>query len=163
MKRLLIAFACAAMGAAMVEARPPSGGPGIPPPRGHYSFDRRPPKWGWGLNLSPWGSSISIGHRVGRHGAVGFTVPLTPPPRPVVREERVVVVQQPAVVQQPVIVQQPVVVQQPAQPAVLPAYATPQKESGQAAARTWVEGYWRVARDPNGNETSRVWVPGHWE
>ena len=82
---------------------------------------------------------------------IGISMPLVTP-EPVIREERTIVVQQP-VVQQPVVIQQPVVVQQPA--------VKPQPQLG--TPRTWVEGYWRVTRTPDGREATRVWVPGHFE
>lgn len=161
MKCTIITISAVVLLAGAVSARPHGHPP--PPPRpvwhgGHV----RPPRWGWGVNVSPWGSTIGIGTRVGHHGSIGFTLPLTPPP--VIRESTVVVQQAP-VVQQPIVVQQPVVVQ-PVTPAVsapgiLPAYAP--KPDNPATANTWVEGYWKVVRDPNGKETSRTWVPGHWE
>lgn len=161
MKRFVILLSAVGLWAGLAPARP-HGHPPPPPPRpmwhgGHF----RPPRWGWGVNVSPWGSTIGIGTRVGRHGSFGVTLPLTPPP--VVREKTVIVRQEP-VAQQPIVVQ-PVVVQ-PAGPAarapgILPAYAP--KPDDKATANTWVEGYWRVVRVPEGKETSRTWVPGHWE
>ena len=115
----------------------------------HHGRHWKAPSWGWGLSFSPYGTTLGIGTRVGRYGAIGFSVPLVAP-EPVIREERTIVVQQP-VVQQPVVIQQPIVVQQPV---VQPQVTTP---------RTWVEGYWRVTRTPDGREATRVWVPGHWE
>jgi hypothetical protein len=104
------------------------------------------------LNVAPWGSSLSVA-RVGKHGSVSLSVPLTPPPPPVVvREEKTVVVQQ-----APVIIQSPVVVEKAVE--LNPLYAV----QNQASARTWVEGYWKVTRDPDGRELSRTWVSGHWE
>lgn len=111
----------------------------------------RPPKVGVHLDLAPWGSSFSVA-RVGKHGSVSLSVPLTPPPPVVVREEKTVVVQQ-----APVIIQTPSVAEKGVE--LNPLYV----EKEQSAARTWVEGYWRVTRDPNGRELSRTWVAGHWE
>lgn len=104
----------------------------------------KPPKAHWGVNITPWGSSFSVSHRVGRSGNISWTLPLTP--APVIREEKVVVVQQPVIVKQNC-----------ASNGVElnPIYANP--------SRTWVEGYWKVTRSPDGRETNRVWVPGHWE
>lgn len=156
---LLVVFATVLF-AEVAPARP-HGHPPPPPPRpvwhgGHV----RPPRWGWGVNISPWGSTIGIGTRVGRHGGIGFTLPLTPP---VIRESTVVVRQEP-VTQQPIVVQ-PVVVQPTTPvvgtPGILPAYAP--KPDDPSTANTWVEGYWKVVRAPDGKETSRTWVPGHWE
>ncbi len=113
----------------------------------------------WGLNISPWGSSFTIGSHVGKHGGVSLTVPLSTP-KPVVYKEKTVIVQQttPVVVQPaPVIVQTPPVVNQGVE--LNPLYANNQV----ASTRTWVEGYWQVSRTPDGYESSRVWVPGHWE
>jgi len=148
-------------GAATAQARPSRG------PAPHHGAPAvhggKPPRVGWGVNITPWGSSVGIGARVGRHGYIGVNLPLTPPPQPVTRT---VVVEQPVVttVTQPVVIAQPQpVVVQPVQQAtpsvgILPAYAPVTN-----AAKTWVEGYWRITRDPDGRETSRVWVPGHWE
>lgn len=121
--------------------RPAIHRPAPPPPH-------RPAKHSWSLNITPWGSNLSIGRRVGCSGHVSVAVPLVS--RPIVREEKTTV-----------IVQQPVIVNTPSTPQngveLNPIY------DNQANARTWVEGYWKVTRDPNGNETSRQWVPGHWE
>jgi hypothetical protein len=68
----------------------------------------------------------------------------------VVREEKTVIVQE-----APVIIQTPSVAEQGVE--LNPLYAE------KATARTWVEGYWKVTRDPNGRETAREWVAGHWE
>ncbi len=160
MKRLALALSAGLLLLGGASARPHGGGP-HPPPSPWHGGHFRPPRWGWGVNVSPWGATLGVGTRVGRHGSLGFTVPLTPP---VVRRETTVVVQQPAPVQPPVVVQ-PVVVQPVAPsgrtPGILPAYAP--KPDDKATANTWVEGYWKVVRDPEGNETSRTWVPGHWE
>ncbi|MEG2062225.1 MAG: hypothetical protein RR007_00980 [Kiritimatiellia bacterium] len=134
--------------------------------RPNWGCDYRPPRWGWGMGVSPWGATVGFGTRIGRHGMVGFSMPLYPPPLPEVRETTIIVQQQPQIVQQPIIVQ-PSVVQQPVvqpvvevrQPMVLPSYAPVQTTT----PRTWVEGYWRVTRTPEGVEGSRIWVPGHWE
>lgn len=159
MKKVLLAcFAACAVGLtlqARPRHRPPP--PHRPAPVYHRHRDHRS-RWGWGVGISPWGSSISFGTRVGRHGMIGVSVPLSYPPP--VRETERVVIQQP-VVQPPVVIQQPVVVPQPVvrEPALLPALRYEQS----APARTWVEGYWRVTRNPDGTEGARVWVPGHWE
>jgi hypothetical protein len=89
---------------------------------------------------------------VGKHGHVTWTVPVVA--APVVREEKTTIVVQ----QQPIIVQP---VEKKAQEGVElnPAYAKASAEK----TRTWVEGYWKVTRDPEGRETERVWVPGYWE
>ncbi len=153
MKRVLLASFLTLCVVASLEARPKPNGhrpaPPPPPPQVHHGSHRKAPSWGWGLNFSPSGATLGIGTRVGRYGAIGISLPLVTP-EPVVREERTIVVQQP-VVQQPVVIQQPVVVQEPV---VQPQVGTP---------RTWVEGYWRVTRMPDGREATRVWVPGHWE
>ena len=153
MKKVLLASFLTLCVVASLEARPKPNGhrpaPPPPPPPVHHGRHWKAPSWGWGLNFSPYGTTLGIGTRVGRYGAIGISLPLITP-EPVIREERTVVVQQP-VVQQPVVIQQPVVVQQPV---VQPQVATP---------RTWVEGYWRVTRTPDGREATRVWVPGHWE
>lgn len=153
MKKVMLASFLTLCAVASLEARPKPNGhrpaPPPPPPSVHHSRHWKAPSWGWGLNFSPYGTTLGIGTRVGRYGAIGISLPLITP-EPVIREERTVVVQQP-VVQQPVVIQQPVVVQEPV---VQPQVGTP---------RTWVEGYWRVTRTPDGREATRVWVPGHWE
>ncbi len=155
---------------ALLYARPPQPvGGSFPPPRvpGRPQWRAEPrhePKWGFGLNLTPWGGAIGFGTRVGRHGAIGVSLPLFAPPPPVIRETQTVVIQQPAVIQQPVVVQpitaQPEVAESAT--AILPAYRSTSSPT-QSGAKTWVEGYWRVTRTPEGLETDRVWVPGHWE
>lgn len=108
----------------------------------------------WALNLSPFGSSFSIGTRIGKHGGIALNLPLSRPSVPVVREEKTVIVQQAApIVQQPA----PVVVNNNIQ--VSPSFV----ESVAPKTQTWVEGYWKITRSPDGYETSRQWVPGHWE
>lgn len=156
MRRLAMTAVLLACGAGMAWGGPPRRPPRRPPPpppRWH-----KPPAWGWGVGIGPWGGVLSFGTRVGRHGAFGLSLPIAPP---VVRETTTVVVQPPP--------QQTIVVQPPAPkeaeepptraPGILPAYAP--KEA--AAAKTWVEGHWRVTRDEDGKETKRVWVEGHWE
>ena len=59
----------------------------------------KPPKAHWGVHLGPWGSSVHVSHRVGKHGHVTWTVPVVA--APVVREEKTTIVVQ----QQPIIVQ----------------------------------------------------------
>lgn len=163
MKRLTIAFSVILLVAGATFARPRGGPrPPHPPPPVWHGGHYRPPSWGWGVHVTPWGTSFGVGTRVGRHGSFGFSVPLVP--TPVVRKTTVVV-QQPTVVQpQPVVVQptvvQPVVTPERT-PGILPAYVP--KPDDKATAKTWVEGYWKVVRDPEGKETSRTWVPGHWE
>ena len=147
-------------------AAPPPGGhrlppgraskPMPPPPPPHRPRFHARPAWGWGVNVSPWGGSFSFGTRVGRHGALGFSVPLAPPP--VV--ERTIIVQAPE--RETVIIQaEPQEAKAKADgstardPGILPAYAP--------SGKTWVDGYWKVTRDLDGNEISRSWVPGHWE
>lgn len=144
------------------------------PPRREHANYRRPaksPSWGWGLNFSPGGISLGVGTRVGRHGAIGITLPLVKS-EPVVREKTVIVqqpvVQQPIVVQQPVVqqpivvqqpvVQQPVIVQQPVQQQVV--YSVNDTLS---PSRAWIEGHWKIRRDAYGNVISKNWIPGHWE
>lgn len=128
------------------------------PPRRRPPMHRpapRPPvkkeKVQWGLNIGPWGSSFSIGTRIGKHGGLSMTLPLSRPP--VVREEKTIVVQQ----AQPIIVQQPTVLRDEVE--LNPVYVN----NRSVGARTWVEGYYKVVRSPDGSETSRQWVPGHWE
>ena len=94
---------------------------------------------------------MHVSQRVGKSGRVSLTVPVVS--TPVVREEKTTIIVQ----QQPVIIQQ---VEKPLEGVELnPVYA---KESSNKT-RTWVEGYWKVTRTPDGRETERVWVPGYWE
>lgn len=142
---LILAFALTALSVA--QARPPHR----EPPR---HDNRRPPihrdikkkhsSWGWGLNVSPNGVSVGVGKRIGKHGVIGVSIPLTPNKAPAVKEKETVIIQQPVIVQQPVVV-------------------TPPPSVEQQHARTWVDGYWRITRSPDGSEVSRIWVPGHWE
>lgn len=172
MKRLFFAALVALGGVSSAWGGPPGPPPGRPgfrpprpPPARWHHRPPRPPTWGWGLGISPWGSVFSVGTRVGRHGAFGLSLPLVPPP--VVREERTIVVTPPA--QQTIVVQPGQTSESGAQaaqpsppkrtPGILPAYAP----GAAKQAKVWVEGYWRVTRDPEGNETERTWVPGHWE
>ena len=163
MRPLAMTVVLLACGAGMAWGGPPRRPPRRPPPpppRWH-----RPPAWGWGVGIGPWGGVLSFGTRVGRHGAFGLSLPLVPPP--VVREERTIVVTPPA--QQTIVVQPGQTSESGAQaaqpsppkrtPGILPAYAP----GAAKQAKVWVEGYWRVTRDPEGNETERTWVPGHWE
>lgn len=153
MNKLACCLALIAGVAFVAEARPEP--PRREPARHHRPAPkpRKSPKVRWGVNISPFGSSLSVGSRIGKHGGVSITLPLTPPPpAPVIREEKTVIVQQAA----PVIIQQtPIVVDNGVE--LNPNYA------GNTRTRTWVEGYWKVTRDPNGRETSRTWVPGYWE
>lgn len=142
--------------AAIASARPEPPRHARPhqPPKVHHPAPRpkhHSDRWGWGLNIAPWGSSFTVGTRIGRHGGVSVSLPLVE--RPVVREEKTTIV-----VQQPVIVQSDSSQKDGVE--LNPLYAD---SASSATARTWVEGYWKVTRTPEGKETSRVWVPGHWE
>ena len=86
---LLIGLACV-----MPLSARPHGPPPPAPWRPH--FRPHPPRWGWGVSVSPWGRAFSLGTRVGRHGFVGAAWPIFPPPVPVVERQTTIVVQQPA-------------------------------------------------------------------
>lgn len=156
MKKIILSIALALATLSTAQARsshrePPRHDNRRPPV--HHDSKKRS-SWGWGLNFTPDGVSVGVGKRVGKHGVIGVTIPITPNKTPAVKEKETVIIQQPVVVQQPVIsqpaVQQPVIIAQP-----------PTVEQQQA--RTWVDGYWRITRSPDGSEVSRIWVPGHWE
>ena len=155
MNKLGLCLIFSAIAAATAVARPePPRRPAPRRPAVHRPAPRplpKPPKAHWGLDISPWGSALHVSHRVGKHGHISWTVPVVA--APVVREEKTTIVVQ----QQPVIVQQ---VEKPSEGVELnPVYA---KDSA-SKTRTWVEGYWKVTRTPDGRETDRVWVPGYWE
>ena len=156
MNRLGLCLIFSVLAAATALARPePHRRPAPKRPVIHRPVVRprpKPPKAHWGVHLGPWGSGVHVSHRVGKHGHVTWTVPVVA--APVVREEKTTIVVQ----QQPIIVQP---VEKKAQEGVElnPAYAKASAEK----TRTWVEGYWKVTRDPEGRETERVWVPGYWE
>ena len=154
MNRLGLCLIFSVVAATVVVARPePHRRPAPRPPVVHRPAPKppKPPKSHWRVDIAPWGSALQVSQRVGKNGRVSLTVPVVS--TPVVREEKTTIIVQ----QQPVIVQQ---VEKPSEGVELnPVYA---KESS-SQTRTWVEGYWKVTRTPDGRETDRVWVPGYWE
>lgn len=171
MRKTLVCLIALLLALGTAEARPRQHPvrrphrPPPPPPTRVIHHRPRPPSWGWGMNVTPWGGSLSVGRRIGRHGFISTSVPIIPPPPlPVVERERTIIVQQPA---QQVIVTEPdrkeaeraAKVSTVSEPAILPVYAP--KADG--SAKTWVDGHWRVTRGLDGEELTRTWVPGHWE
>lgn len=162
MKRLVLAVAALMVGVALAGPgrRPPPKRPHRPPPPPPVFRHRvRPPSWGWGVSAGPWGGSLSVGTRVGRHGFVGAAWPIFPPPVPVVERQTTIVVQQPAQKVIEVEKEAPEEASTVRDPGILPAFSP----RADGKPRTWVEGHWKVTRGLDGEELTRTWVPGHWE